>query len=88
MAAKRKSAKKEKLDIEVLAFQVRRLANELDGVGKKLKAVSVTAEELMILLGEMRAVRHLLDPKGEFKHLDRTSVHEPRSSGPEHGGPV
>jgi hypothetical protein len=62
--------KKEKLDIELLALQVRRLANEFDGVGAKLKVMVLTVEDLKIVLGELRAVRHLLDLKGTFRHLD------------------
>jgi hypothetical protein len=66
--------KKEKLDIELLGLQVRRLANELDGVGAKLRAVALTTEELKILIGELRAVRHLLDQKGQFRHLNEVQV--------------
>lgn len=60
-------------DVELLALQIRRLANELEGVGAKLKAVALTAEELKTLLGELRAIRHLIDRKGEFKHLDQVA---------------
>ena len=60
----------EKVDLELLSFQVRRIANELDGVGARLRAISLAPEEVKLLLAELRAVRHLLDRKGEFKHLE------------------
>lgn len=64
----RKSAKS--TDIELLALQVRRLANELEGVSTRLKGVALSGEVIKYLLGELQAVRHLLDKKGEFSHLD------------------
>jgi hypothetical protein len=61
-------------DVELLTLQVRRLANEMDGTGKRLRGLALTGEEVQILLGELRAVRHLLDKKGQFSHLDRVPV--------------
>jgi len=77
MAAKKAKQKKEKLDIELLALQVRRLANEFDGIGKTLRVMPLTTEAAMILLAELRAVRHLLDKKGQFVHLDLVPTSAP-----------
>lgn len=66
--------KKEKLDIGLLALQVRRLANEFEGIGAKLRVIPLTTEEAKTLLAELRAVRHLLDKKGQFVHLDLVPV--------------
>lgn len=77
-----KKPKKEKLDIELLALQVRRLANELDGVGAKLKVLVLTTEEFKLLLAELRAVRHLLDKKAQFVHLDLVPQSPPQPSSP------
>lgn len=82
MAAKKDAQKKEKLDIELLALQVRRLANEFEGVGEKLKGIGLSKEELKTLLGELRAVRHLLDAKGEFRHLDKATELAPSPGSP------
>ena len=65
-----KKKKKSETDLELLTLQVRRLANELDGVGARMKEVTLTSEEIKIVLGELRACRHLLDVKREFRHLD------------------
>ncbi|MGH9390481.1 MAG: hypothetical protein ACRD1Z_12760, partial [Vicinamibacteria bacterium] len=70
MAKKKEKTSRERLDLESLALQVRRLANELDGIGARLKAITFTGEEVKLLLGELRAVRYLLDRKGEYRHLE------------------
>jgi hypothetical protein len=57
-------------DYELLALQVRRLANELDGVGARLRGIALSDELVRQLIGELQAVRHLLDNKGHFAHLD------------------
>ena len=61
-------------DINLLAFQVRRQANELSIIAEKLKVAAIIPEDYSILLGELRAVRHLLDTKGKFAHLDRLTA--------------
>lgn len=66
----RNGKKKKDSDLELLTLQIRRLANEFDGIGSRLRAIPLTHEESKLLLAELRAVRLLLDRKGEFRHLE------------------
>lgn len=70
----KKPAPKKKLEdaVESLALEVRRLVNGLGRLEAALaRSVVGPAEAMGDLTAELRAVRYLLDQKGEYSFMDR-----------------
>lgn len=65
-------AKKKTLpeQVEALALEVRLLHNHIERLEKSWARLVVPGEAMELLAGELRAIRYLLDPKGEFRGTD------------------